>query len=367
LKILITGADGFIGRNLRAQLESEGEHRIFLSTRETSERELQEVLDVVDGIIHLAGVMRPNDKNDYHKENTLYTNDIVDYLSSIENNPFIIFASSIQVLMDNDYGRSKLSAENLLLNYSKSKYADVAIFRFPNIFGKWCKPNYNSVVSTFCYNIHRDLEIWISDETNIIPLLYIDDAIKLISKSIETKCKEQYPDIKPIYEISLGNLAQKIKSYKTLEKKNVIPNFNSLFDRYLFTTYMSFKEIESLSYPLISISTSNSKFIELIRNDFYGQVSLNIIESGEIRGNHWHQTKHERFIVIKGSAIVRLREKGQNEIYEFNLSDEHIEVIEIPPGMVHNIENIGSDELYTIMWANEPFDSNYPDTYPEEV
>jgi UDP-2-acetamido-2,6-beta-L-arabino-hexul-4-ose reductase len=366
LKILITGADGFIGRNLRAQLESEGEHRIFLFTRETSQQELQQALNLVDGIFHLAGVNRPINPSDFYKGNTSLTKDIVDYLLAGQLNPFIVYASSTQAELENDYGKSKLQAEQLLLEYSSKAKARISILRFPNVFGKWSKPNYNSAVATFCYNIQRGLPVQISDPTNIVTLLYIDDAVRLLKESMQS-INAEFPSVTPTYQITLGELVEKLESFKEAEKTPYISSNVSPLDKYLFATYSSFKDDKNLSFTQVRHQTSNSSFAELLKSDSLGQVSINIIDPGQTRGNHWHHTKHERFIVIKGSALIRLRKKYSNELTEYSVSDQNLTVVEIPPGFVHNIENVGQEALYTIMWANEMYDTNHPDTYPEEV
>jgi UDP-2-acetamido-2,6-beta-L-arabino-hexul-4-ose reductase len=366
LTILITGADGFIGRNLVAQLESEGEHRIFLFTRDTSQRDLHEALDVVDGIIHLAGVNRPKDIKEFYQGNTSLTNEIIDYLIQHQRSPYIVYASSTQAELDNDYGKSKFQAEQLLIDYASKTDAHVSILRFPNVFGKWSKPNYNSAVATFCYNIQRGLPIHVSDPANVVTLLYVDDAVRLIKEAMGSS-NNLYPEISPTYQISLGELVEKMESYKHQENTPFIPETDSLLDKYLFATYCSFKDSTHLSYSQVRHQTPNSSFAELVKEESLGQVSINVIDPGQTRGNHWHQTKHERFIVIKGSAVIRLRKKYSSEVTEYAVNDKEVTVVEIPPGFVHNIENVGKEQLYTIMWANEIYDSNHPDTYPEEV
>jgi UDP-2-acetamido-2,6-beta-L-arabino-hexul-4-ose reductase len=366
LNILISGADGFIGKNLRAQLESEAEHCIFLSTRETSTHELQKALDVVDGIIHLAGVNRPKDKSEFYLSNSSFTKEIIDYLILRERSPFIIYTSSTHVELDTDYGRSKYQAEQHLLFYASNMAANVAILRLPNVFGKWSKPNYNGVVATFCYNIQRGLPIHVSDPENVISLLYIDDAVRLIKEAMDSR-NILYPEISPTYKITLGELVKKIESYRHQDKTPSVPEKESILDKYLFATYCSFKDTTHLSYSQVKHQTPNSSFAELLKEESFGQVSINVIDPGQTRGNHWHQTKHERFIVIKGSAVIRLRKKYSSEVTEYAVNDKEVTVVEIPPGFVHNIENVGKEQLYTIMWANEMYDSNHPDTYPEEV
>ena len=366
MNILVTGADGFIGRNLLAQLESEGDHRIFRFTHEISQEELHESLDSVDGIIHLAGVNRPKDPSEFYQGNTSLTKDIVDYLNDHQRHPFIVYASSTQVDQDNDYGKSKRQAEQLLIEYASKASAQVSILRFPNVFGKWSKPNYNSAVATFCYNIQRGLPIQISDPANVVTLLYIDDAVRLIKEALESSAN-QYPEISPTYQITLGELVNKLKSYQLLDKTPLIPENESLLDKYLFATYCSFREPNKLSYSQVKHQTPNSSFAELLKEESFGQVSINVIDPGQTRGNHWHQTKHERFLVIKGSAMIRVRKKYSSEVTEYSVTDQDVTVVEIPPGFVHNIENVGKDQLYTIMWANEIYDQNHPDTYPEEV
>ena len=366
MNILVTGADGFVGRNLLAQLESEGDHRIFRFTRETSQEELQGALNVVDGIIHLAGVNRPKDLSEFYQGNTSLTKDIIDYLIDHQRHPFIVYASSTQADQDNDYGKSKRQAEQLLIDYASKASAQVSILRFPNVFGKWSKPNYNSAVATFCYNIQRGLPIQISNPAIVVTLLYIDDAVRLIKEAMESSAN-QYPEISPTFQITLGELIYKLQSYKEVDKTPFIPENETILEKYLFATYCSFKDVNTLSYHQSRHKKIYSSFSELFKYSSFGQISLNEIDPGQTRGNHWHQTKHERFIVIKGSAIIRLRKKYSSEVTEYQVNDMDLTVVEIPPGFVHNIENVGKDQLYTIMWANEIYNQNHPDTYPEEV
>jgi UDP-2-acetamido-2,6-beta-L-arabino-hexul-4-ose reductase len=368
LNIVITGSSGFIAKNLIATLQSIDQHQLFFITRQTSNEELKSALQQADFLFHLAGVNRPNDKNEFYQGNQDFTKHLVELLTECNKSIPIVFSSSTQVQLNNDYGKSKKAAEEILEQYAKSNHSRLAIYRLPGVFGKWSQPHYNTVVATFCHQIANQEPIQVSDPSKIIDLVYIDDVIHQFLDELNADNKEiSYPEIVSVYSVSLGELAQEIQSFHSSKESHLIRNTESDFIKKLFATYTSFLPSVRLKTKIHGHRTPNSSFAELLKSNSFGQISLNSIEAGAVRGNHWHHTKHEKFLVIQGEGIIRLRLLFSKDVMEFNVSGKHLEWIEIPPGYVHNIENTGSDSLITIMWANEIYNPERPDTYPEVV
>lgn len=368
MKILITGSDGFIGKNLRAEMKNRNYKNVFLCNRQTKREQLVEYLKNSDIIVHLAGVNRPEKTEQFNLDNVQFTEFIVDELKKCKSKAKIIFASSIQAELDNLYGRSKRESEKCLMSYSKDMDVPIKIMRYPNIFGKWCKPNYNSVVATFCYNIARDLPIKISDEKRNLKLVYIDDVVDKIIYDIENNIwDELFEDINPVYNISIGSLANLIYKIKNEKTELSVPNLSNGLEKKIYSTYLSYLPLDSFSYNLKMNVDERGSFTELIRSNFAGQVSVNITKPGITKGKHWHHTKTERFIVVKGEALIKFKNIMTNETVNYEVNDKRLEVVNIPPGYVHSITNIGKDNLITVMWANEIFNKEKPDTFAEEI
>lgn len=368
MNIVITGASGFIAKNLIATLRSIGNHQLFLITKSSTKDELNQALKQADFLFHLAGVNRPQDHQEFYEGNTSFTKSIISELSTLKKNISLVFSSSTQAMLDNDYGQSKRQAEELLIEFANESNSSVFIYRLPGVFGKWSKPNYNSVVATFCHQIANELDIVISDRSKEIELVYIDIVIeKFLGCMTRSKSKDYFFNIEPTISITLGDLAAKIESFQSLKSQITISNLSSVFDRQLFATFTSFISTDRLRQPLMTHRTGNSVFAETIKSESFGQVSINEIEVGAVRGNHWHHTKHEKFLVIQGSGIIRLRDYFSDEIVTIAVSGESLEWIEIIPGYVHNIENVGTSPLITLMWASEIYDSLQSDTYSEVV
>ncbi len=379
MKVLVTGANGFVGRNTVETLlniKNESYHfndikidDVFEFDKDSKLDDLKEFTKSCDFIINLAGVNRPKKANEFYEGNKGFIEVLCSLLIENNNKCPILISSSIQVGEDNDYAKSKKEGEDYILDFSKNFGNPVYIYRFANLFGKWCKPNYNSVTATWCHNIARNNEIVINDPSKEISLCYIDDVINEILNCMKGKPTRDglYFKVEPVYKITLENLANYLYSFKSSRKLLDIPNQSDPFIKKLYATYLSYIPDDNLSYPLNMNMDERGSFTEFIKTKANGQVSVNISKPGIIKGNHWHQTKNEKFLVVSGEAIIRFRKIGDKKISEYKTSGEKLEVVDIPVGYTHNIENIGKKELVTIMWANEPFDTEQPDTFYEEV
>ncbi|MEG1836457.1 MAG: capsular polysaccharide biosynthesis protein CapF [Synergistaceae bacterium] len=372
MKILVTGAKGFIGKNLIANLKNKKYEEIFEHDVDTDYRELERNLLECDFVFHLAGINRPKDVNEFMSGNYDFTNDILEKLEKNNNKSPIVFASSIQAELDNPYGKSKKAGENVLKNYSLKTGAPIFIYRFPNVFGKWCRPNYNSVVATFCNNIANDLPIQINNRDTNLNLIYIDDLVEELINTLVSNAtvgEDGYYDVCPQYNVTLGELADFIYSFKKSRTDLSIPNMADAFTKKLYATYLSYLPIDKLSYEIKMNVDDRGSFTEIIRTAERGQFSVNVAKPGITKGNHWHNTKNEKFLVVFGRAKISFRKVGETEVFDYFVSGEKMEVVDIPTGYTHNITNIGESDLVTFMWCNECFDPNRPDTYflPVEV
>ena len=368
MKILITGSQGFIAKNLIIELKNRGYNNLFLCDRNTSQKELDEYLEQCDVIVHLAAVNRPENENEFTKVNVELTEYIAISLRRLQRKTKIIYSSSVMAVKDTLYGISKKKAEDILIKLEQETEGSVTIFRFPNVFGKWCKPNYNSVVATFCYNIAHNLDICIHDEFAELNLVYIDDVVEQIIASFEKQEKgELFQKVAPSYHITVGQLAKIISEFKKQRELNEIPNMVDEFEKKLYSTYLSYLEVKEFSYLLKMNEDNRGSFTEFLRMKNSGQISINIIKPGIIKGNHWHHTKVEKFLVVKGSARIQFRHMITNQIVEYEVSGNKLEVVDIPVGYTHNITNITAEELIVVIWANEIFNKEKPDTYFEVV
>jgi len=366
MNILITGANGFIGKNLIAQLRNEsGIDEIYTYDINTNPFLLDDYCKNADFVYHLAGINRPTDNAEFMKGNYVFAFTLLNTLKKYNNNCPIMMASSIQALLDNPYGKSKKAGEDLMRKYSIETGAQVYIYRFPNVFGKWCKPNYNSVVSTFCHNISNDLPVHIDDPSYIITLAYIDDVVEELIRSTKGKenRKGDFCEIPIIYKVALGEIALLIYSFKDGRNTLIIPKVSDEFTKKLYSTYLSYLQEDMFCYDLKMNIDNRGSFTEFIKTEDSGQISVNIAKPGIIKGNHWHHTKHEKFLVVSGSGVIRLRNIYCDKILEYFVTDEKMEVVDIPAGYTHNIENLGKTDMVTIMWVNESFNKDKPDTY----
>lgn len=369
MKILVTGATGFIGKNLVAELTARG-HEVFSSTRDTSEAELQRFCQHAEFVYHLAGVNRSETETDFVEGNTKSTERLIASLNAHENDAPIMFASSIQAVQDNPYGCSKLAAENVLRHEHETTGRTVHLFRFPNLFGKWGRPNYNSVVATFCDRVARDLPIEIHDPARTLQLAYIDDVLEVLVGLLDAR--EQTPavyeeDVTVHPPIALGRIADLLQTFKESRQNLTVPKFDDAFTKQLYSTYLSYLPVDRFAYDLNVNEDARGSFTEFIRTPDRGQVSINVAKPGITKGNHWHHTKNEKFLVVSGEALIRFRKVGESEVHTYHVTGERMRVLDIPTGYTHNIENIGTTDLVTVMWVNEAYDPNDPDTYFMEV
>lgn len=365
MKVLMTGSKGFIGKNLISHLQEMENIELITFDIEDNFSKIEENINSIDFIFHLAGINRPKNPEEFYNGNTDLTKQIVDLIKD-KNIPLLI-TSSIQAEKDNDYGKSKKLAEDYVEENCKNSY----IFRLHNVFGKWCKPNYNSVVATFCNNIANDLDIQINDPSAELELIYIDDIIKeFISilngnnpqSVIENRCY-----IEKRYKITLQELADLLYSFKNSLNSIYVPNTGNEFVKKLYSTYISYLNMEKTYSSAIKNVDERGSFAELVRTLECGQFSVSFSRPGVVRGNHYHHTKLERFIVIKGKAKISFSSVINDDSYSFIVDDTDIKIVTIPVGYTHNIENIGEDEMILMIWCNELFDKDNPDTYYKEV
>ncbi|MFE7063739.1 capsular polysaccharide biosynthesis protein CapF [Sutcliffiella sp. NPDC057660] len=369
MNILVTGAKGFIGKNLIAELMNRGYSNIFEFTRESDPILLEKYTKECDFVFHLAGVNRPKDEKEFMEGNFGLTSQLLELLKKHNNKAPVLLTSSIQAEKDNPYGRSKKAGEDLLFNYYYETDAKVYVYRLPNLFGKWSKPNYNTVVATFCHNIANGLDIQINNPDAELNLCYIDDLLEEFLRALEGNAtmQDDFCVVPVTHYIKLGDLANLIKSFKESRTNLSIPNMEDALTKKLYSTYLSFLPVDKFSYDLRMNCDQRGSFTEFMRTPERGQVSVNVSKPGITKGNHWHHTKNEKFLVVSGEGLIRFRKIDSEEIIEYRVSGEKLQVVDIPTGYTHSIVNVGESDLVTVMWANECFDPEKPDTYFVEV
>ena len=365
MKVLITGSNGFIGKNLKAHLNEIEDVEIITYDVEDAIDKIKDNLDEIDFIFHLAGVNRPQTPEEFYQGNSDLTKQIVDLIKD-KNIPLVI-TSSIHAEKDNDYGKSKKLAED----YIRENLSNYYIYRLHNVFGKWCRPNYNSVVATFCHNIANDLDITINDESTALDLIYIDDICYEFVRLIKGEKPEEQVDgvcyINPRYNVTLGYIAKKLYGFRDSMNSIYVPNTGDEFTKKLYSTYISYLPLEKTYVQATKNVDERGSFTELVRTNECGQFSVSFSKPGIVRGNHYHHTKLERFIVIKGKAKIGFTSIIDGTSHEFIVDDSNIQIVTIPVGYTHNIENIGDDEMILAIWCNELFDKEKPDTYFKPV
>lgn len=398
MNILVTGAKGFVGRNLVENLKNirDGKDKthsfsvenIYEYDIDSTPEELENYCSDADFVFNLAGVNRPKDNSEFMSGNFGFASILLNTLKAKNNKCPVMLSSSIQATLigrygQSDYGKSKLAGEELFLNYGKENDSKVLVFRFPNLFGKWCRPNYNSAVATFCNNIANDLPIQVNDASTELELLYIDDLVEEMMLALtgnEHHC--EYDGLNPVekqngrycyvpvtHKVTLGEIVDLLNSFKNQTSTLVMPEipFNS-FAKKLYSTYLSYLPKEKIIFPLKMNCDDRGSFTELLKTDNCGQFSVNISKPGITKGEHWHNTKWEFFIVVAGHGKIQERKIGTDEVIEFEVSGDNIQAIHMLPGYTHNIINLSETEnLVTVMWANEQFDKNHPDTFGEKV
>ncbi|MDA2394579.1 capsular polysaccharide biosynthesis protein CapF [Bacillus cereus] len=369
MKILVTGAKGFLGKNLVAELKNQGYKDIFEFSREDDITLLERYTKECDFVFHLAGVNRPKDENEFMEGNAGFTSQLLNLLKESVNKAPVLITSSIQAENNNPYGKSKKAGEELLFEYAKETGSKAYIYRLPNLFGKWSKPNYNTVVATFCHNIARGLDIQVNNPDVELNLCYIDDVLEEFFKALNhtPTIQDDYCFVPVTHNIKLGELANVIKSFKEGRENLSISNMGDALTKKLYSTYLSFLPEDKFVYDLKMHSDHRGSFTEFIRTPERGQVSINISKPGITKGNHWHHTKNEKFLVVSGEGLVRFRNIDSDDIIEYRVSGEKLQVVDIPVGYTHSIVNVGENDLVTVMWVNECFDPEKPDTYFLEV
>ena len=398
MNVLITGAKGFVGKNLTEALKNirDGNDRtrpdlkfeeIFLYDIDSTKDELETACKKADFVFNLAGVNRPKDNSEFIKGNFGFASVLLDTLKKYNNKCPVMLASSVQATLigryDGDYGRSKKAGEELFFNYAAETGAKVLVYRFPNLFGKWCRPNYNSAVATFCYNTANDLPITVNDRKTELELLYIDDLVSEMLDALENKEHRcEFDGVRTVLKengkycaapttnfVTLGEIVDLLDSFKTQPQTLLMPEIpDDSFAKKLYSTYLSYLPKEKVSFPLKMNVDGRGSFTELLKTQNCGQISVNISKPGITKGQHWHNSKWEFFIVVSGHGLIEERKIGSDEVLRFEVSGDRIEAVHMLPGYTHNIINLSETEnLVTVMWANEQFDPNKPDTFYEEV
>lgn len=404
MKILITGARGFVGKNLVAALECirDGKDRvhklmgvdgleqleIVAYDIDSTHEELEKACTDCDFVFNLAGVNRPKDQAEFMAGNFGFASTLLDTLKKYRNTCPVMLSSSIQATLigrygESDYGKSKLAGEELFLDYARETGAKVLVYRFPNLFGKWCRPNYNSVVATFCNNVANDLPITVNDRSTELEMLYIDDLVEEMLNALNGKehhCEfdgltvverpeGRYCYVPITHKVTLGEIVDLLEQFKAQPQTLMMPEIpHNSFAQKLYSTYLSYLPREKTIFPLKMNVDSRGSFTELLKTENCGQFSVNISKPGITKGQHWHHSKWEFFIVVSGHALIQERKIGTDEVMEFEVSGENIQAVHMLPGYTHNIINLSdTQDLVTVMWANELFDPNHPDTFGEKV
>ncbi len=382
MNILVTGAKGFVGKNLVATLNNvksgkdktrgiDGDISIFEYDIDTPEEMLNVYTKECDFVFHLAGVNRPRDEKEFMEGNFGFTSVLLDKLKANDNKSPILITSSIQAALDNPYGISKKAGEDLIFKYGAENGVKTIVYRLPNVFGKWCRPNYNSAVATFCYNIAHDLPITVNDPEHMMTLVYIDDVVDELLRALCGKetMEGDFCKVPVEHKITLGGITELLYSYKESRNNLMVPEVGEgTFSKKLYSTYLSYLEPDDFSYKVKMNCDARGSFTEILRTANSGQFSVNVSKPGITKGQHWHHTKNEKFVVVKGHGLIQLRKIGSDEIVNYEVNGDEITVVDMIPGYTHNIINLSeTEELVTFMWCNECFNPDKPDTYFEEV
>lgn len=367
MKVLVTGSNGFVGKNLRLHLAERKDVEVLCFERGHDESHLIDLLGDVDFVFHLAGVNRPQDPQDFISGNKELTESLCSAIAETGRNIPVVYTSSTQVIRGNTYGLSKRAAEKALFDLQREKGVRVHVFRLPNVFGKWCKPNYNSAVATFCHNISRGLPIQVNDRAASVTLVYVDDVIERFIQLMDGADRgldtDGFEAITPQYTTTVGELADQIEAFKSSRDTLLTERVGVGLTRALYSTYVSYLPTEEFAYPVPQHADPRGVFVEMLKTPDCGQFSYFTAYPGITRGGHYHHSKTEKFLVIKGQARFKFRHMHTNETYELMANGEKAEIVETVPGWTHDITNVGSDEMVVMLWANEVFDRSKPDTF----
>ena len=368
MKVLVTGANGFIGKNLVFRLRERAGTQVLTLMRGDSDSAWQVALAQADAVVHLAGENRPTELAAFDAVNTGLTQRLCQILQSMGKRIPVLFSSSAQAEQDNPYGRSKRAAEEALVQLAQLNGNPVAIYRFPGVFGKWCQPNYNSVVATFCYNKAHDLPVQINDAQARVRLVYVDDVVNAFLQTLEEPFSVlSHPSVSPEYTITLGELSNQIDAFKNCRTSLLSERVGSGLTRALYATYMSYLPLEKFAYSVPTHGDARGVFVEMLKTPDAGQFSFFTAHPGITRGGHYHHTKTEKFLVIKGHARFGFRHMITNEVHHLETLGDQPQIVETVPGWTHDIANIGTDEMVVMLWANEIFDRANPDTIASQV
>lgn len=368
MNVLVTGSKGFVGKNLVENLKLIDNITVTEFDIENTYEELDSATKTCDFVYHLAGVNRTDNNEEFMSGNFGLTSELLKYLEKNNNHCPVLITSSIQAVLDNDYGKSKREAENLLFEFANRFGSKVFVYRLPNLFGKWSKPNYNSVIATWCYNIAHSIDIRINDTNKVIEFAYIDDVVKEFVNCLDNKVNinGEFYYIPTTYKKTLGEVAELIKDFKQSRENLQIQHVEDSFVKKLYSTYLTYLEEDNFSYNLKMNIDERGSFTECLKFE-QGQVSINVCKPGITKGNHWHNTKVEKFIVVQGNCECNFRKVGTERVITYKLSSDNLKVIDVPPGYTHNFKNVGKDDLIVLIWCNELFDKENPDTYFEKV
>ena len=368
--ILVTGSEGFMGRHLCLALRRQGGCEVLEFDIRHAPENLPVLAARADLVFHLAGVNRPKEEKEFTDGNPNLTRRLCDCLANTNRQTPLAISSSIQAEADNPYGRSKKAAEDVVLDYHQRTGAPVYIYRFPNVFGKWSRPNYNTVVATFCHNISRGLPVQISNRSNPLRFVYIDDIVRavldLAARTEHDPATTRY-EVQPVHSITLGELYDLIQSFHEGRRKSILPDLSNPLVKCLYSTYVSFYDVHDLACAVELKTDARGWLFELIKSPQAGQIFVSRTRPGITRGNHYHDTKIEKFCVIQGEGVIRFRHVLDQQVVEYPVTDREIRIVDIPPGYTQSIENTGVADMITLFWANEIFNPQRPDTYPEPV